>query len=25
MRAYPNLAKHDLEALVAYMLSLKKT
>jgi len=25
MRVYPNLAKHDLEALVAYMLSLKKT
>lgn len=25
MRAYPNLAKEDVEALVAYMLSLKKT
>jgi mono/diheme cytochrome c family protein len=24
MRAYPNLAKEDLDALVAYMLSLKK-
>jgi mono/diheme cytochrome c family protein len=24
MRAYPNLAKADLDALVAYMLSLKK-
>jgi mono/diheme cytochrome c family protein len=25
MRAYPNLAKDDLDALVAYMMSLKKT
>jgi hypothetical protein len=25
MRAYPNLAKGDVEALVAYVLSLKKT
>jgi mono/diheme cytochrome c family protein len=24
MRAYPNLAKEDLDAVVAYMLSLKK-
>ena len=24
MRAYPNLAKEDVDALVAYMLSLKK-
>jgi mono/diheme cytochrome c family protein len=24
MRAYPNLAKEDLDALVAYMVSLKK-
>ena len=24
MRAYPNLAKEDLDALVAYMMSLKK-
>ena len=24
MRAYPNLAKDDLDALVAYMMSLKK-
>ena len=24
MRAYPNLAKDDLDAVVAYMLSLKK-
>ena len=24
MRAYPNLPKEDLEAIVAYMLSLKK-
>ena len=24
MRAYPNLAKEDLDAIVAYMLSLKK-
>ena len=24
MRAYPNLSKEDLDALVAYMLSLKK-
>lgn len=25
MRAYPNLPKEDLDALVAYMLSLKKS
>jgi mono/diheme cytochrome c family protein len=25
MRAYPNLPKEDLDAVVAYMLSLKKT
>jgi mono/diheme cytochrome c family protein len=25
MRAYPNLSKEDLDALVAYMLSLKKS
>jgi mono/diheme cytochrome c family protein len=25
MRAYPNLPKDDLDALVAYMMSLKKT
>jgi hypothetical protein len=24
MRAYPNLAKADVDALVAYMVSLKK-
>jgi cytochrome c1 len=24
MRAYPNLSKEDVDALVAYMLSLKK-
>ena len=24
MRAYPNMAKEDLDAVVAYMLSLKK-
>ena len=24
MRAYPNLAKEDLDAVVAYMLSLRK-